>query len=163
MPPLLRLPLFALVCVALLAGFAVAFASWWGEAGGAWDVLGLGRRLVFEGRRQQELEAHDRAVVACLHGKYRVTEEVLAGRLTVEEAVEHFRRLEDARDETREVWFDGAARPCPVWERDRLPDGARFAGPAIVEEFGATTVVPPGWRARLDAHGGIRLEREGST
>jgi len=32
-------------------------------------------------------------------------------------------------------------------------------GPAIVEEFGATTVVLPGWRGALDALGNIKLEK----
>jgi N-methylhydantoinase A/oxoprolinase/acetone carboxylase beta subunit len=27
----------------------------------------------------------------------------------------------------------------------------------IVEEYDATTVVPPGWHGRLDEHGNIRL------
>jgi N-methylhydantoinase A len=57
------------------------------------------------------------------------------------------------------VWFAGAASECPVWERERLPERARFAGPAIVEEFGATTVLPPGWRAEVDPHGNLVLER----
>jgi N-methylhydantoinase A len=47
-----------------------------------------------------------------------------------------------------------------VWDRERLPEGARLSGPAIVEEFGATTVVPPGWRGAMDALGNIRFERE---
>jgi hypothetical protein len=29
-----------------------------------------------------------------------------------------------------------------------------------VEEFGATTVVPPGWRGAMDADGNLRFERE---
>jgi len=45
-----------------------------------------------------------------------------------------------------------------VWERERLPERAALTGPAIVEEFGATTVVLPGWRGALDEHGNIRLE-----
>jgi len=61
--------------------------------------------------------------------------------------------------ERRRIRFDGAAHDCPVWERERWPEGAELAGPAIVEEFGATTVVPPGWRGRLDAHGNLRFER----
>jgi N-methylhydantoinase A len=69
------------------------------------------------------------------------------------------RRLDDALIETRAVWFDGAATRCPVWERSRLPERARFAGPAIIEEFGATTVVPPGWAGWLDELGDIRLEK----
>jgi N-methylhydantoinase A len=69
------------------------------------------------------------------------------------------RTLDDALIEPRTVWFDGAPATCPVWERERLPASARFAGPAIVEEFGATTVVPPGWAGWLDELGNIRLER----
>jgi len=61
--------------------------------------------------------------------------------------------------ERRSVRFDGSAHDCPVWERERWPEGAELSGPAIVEEFGATTVVPPGWRGRLDTHGNLRFER----
>jgi N-methylhydantoinase A len=68
--------------------------------------------------------------------------------------------LEAALVERRPVWFQGRAQDCPVWDRDRLPEGAGLQGPAIVEEFGATTVVPPGWRGTLDDHGNLRFERE---
>ena len=68
--------------------------------------------------------------------------------------------LERALDERRPVWFEGRAHDCPVWDRDRLPEGAELRGPAIVEEFGATTVVPPGWHGVMDAHGNLRFERE---
>jgi len=61
--------------------------------------------------------------------------------------------------ERRRVWFDGAAHDCPVWERERLPESAELAGPAIVEEFGATTVVPPGWSGAMDPLGNLRLAR----
>jgi N-methylhydantoinase A len=67
--------------------------------------------------------------------------------------------LDEALVERRPVRFHGAAYACPVWERERLPADAELRGPAIVEEFGATTVVPPGWRGTLDAYGNLRLER----
>ena len=70
------------------------------------------------------------------------------------------RALDEALIERRQIWFAGAAAECPVWERERLPERARFAGPAIVEEFGATTVLPPGWRAEVDPHGNLVLERD---
>jgi N-methylhydantoinase A len=60
---------------------------------------------------------------------------------------------------TRSVWFGGAADDCPVWERERLATGAGLRGPAIVEEFGATTVIPPGWVGVVDAQGNLRFER----
>jgi N-methylhydantoinase A len=69
--------------------------------------------------------------------------------------------LDDALIERRPVWFGGAPAACPVWDRERLPERARLAGPAIVEEFGATTVLPPGWRATVDDHGNLVLERDG--
>jgi N-methylhydantoinase A len=47
-----------------------------------------------------------------------------------------------------------------VWERERLPERSHLRGPAIVEEFGATTVVPPGWRGEVDEYGNLRFERE---
>ncbi len=67
--------------------------------------------------------------------------------------------LAEAVREVRPVYFDGRFAPCPVYRRERLPEAAALAGPAIVEEFGATTVVFPGWRARVDAFGNLELER----
>jgi len=67
--------------------------------------------------------------------------------------------LEAALIERRPVRFDGTLHDCPVWERERLPASAELAGPAIVEEFGATTVVSPGWRGTIDTHGNLRFER----
>jgi N-methylhydantoinase A len=61
--------------------------------------------------------------------------------------------------ERRSIRFDSAAHDCSVWERERLPADAELRGPAIVEEFGATTVVPPGWRGTVDAWGNLRFER----
>jgi N-methylhydantoinase A len=71
------------------------------------------------------------------------------------------RGLAEALVERRQVWFGGAAHDTPVWDRERLPQAARLDGPAIVEEFGATTVVLPGWRGSVDEHGNLRFEREG--
>ena len=57
----------------------------------------------------------------------------------------------DAIKGIRTAYFDaGMGTPAQILERDRLPVGATFAGPAIVEQFDATTVVPPGWSATVD-------------
>ena len=51
----------------------------------------------------------------------------------------------------RTVHFDGkTATEATLYERDRLDVGAAVAGPAIVEQFDATTVIPSGWTARVD-------------
>jgi N-methylhydantoinase A len=65
----------------------------------------------------------------------------------------------DARRGTRRAWFGGAELSVDVHEREGLGVGATVTGPAIVEEFGATTVIPPGWTARVDALGDLVLER----
>ena len=51
-----------------------------------------------------------------------------------------------ARKEVRLVLFDQSDSKveCPVYSRDDLPPGAQFAGPALVSEYGSTTVLYPG-------------------
>jgi N-methylhydantoinase A len=51
------------------------------------------------------------------------------------------RVLKDALRETRKAHFNGATLDCPVYQRERLDVGARFAGPAIVDQLDATTVI----------------------
>jgi N-methylhydantoinase A len=58
----------------------------------------------------------------------------------------------------RRVWFDGGWRQTAVYARERLPAGAEFAGPAVVEQLDATTVVEPGDRARMDAQGNLVID-----
>jgi len=60
----------------------------------------------------------------------------------------------------RRVLFE-ADQPieATIYDRDKLAVGVAFAGPAIVEQFDATTVVPPGWRAFVERHGNLILER----
>jgi N-methylhydantoinase A len=52
----------------------------------------------------------------------------------------------------------GVTADTGVYDRGRLPVGGSLAGPAIIEESGATTVLPPGWTASPDAFGNLRLE-----
>ncbi len=61
--------------------------------------------------------------------------------------------------EVRKVWFDGEWRETCVYERNGVGPGAVVEGPAIMEESGATTVVPPGWRATVHASGHLLLRR----
>jgi N-methylhydantoinase A len=59
----------------------------------------------------------------------------------------------------RAARFGGDQDPAPVYERERLAAGAAVSGPAVVEEMGATTVVPPGWSATVGVWGELVLER----
>ena len=67
-----------------------------------------------------------------------------------------------ARKSMRPVYFDGAFRDTPVYDRATLPPGLRLDGPAVVEEFGSTTVVFPGQHLDVDPHG-ILIVRSGNS
>jgi N-methylhydantoinase A len=54
---------------------------------------------------------------------------------------------------SRPVYFDGKFCDTPVFERASLGAGFKLDGPAVVEEFGSTTVVFPGQHLRVDPHG----------
>jgi N-methylhydantoinase A len=60
----------------------------------------------------------------------------------------------------RPVWLaeTGDFANCPIYAREELRPGNRFAGPAIVEQMDATTLVPPGWSARVDSYLNLILE-----
>ena len=81
--------------------------------------------------------------------------------VTRKPAVRRLRRgkatLDDALIGQRDVWFDGKPLRIAVYERDRLPVELPFDGPAIIEEDGSTTVITPGWAARKDRSGNLRL------
>jgi len=64
---------------------------------------------------------------------------------------------------TRRVFFEpGKAVKTTVYDRDKLAVGTVFTGPAIIEQFDATAVVPHGWRVMVDRYGNLILEREES-
>jgi N-methylhydantoinase A len=68
------------------------------------------------------------------------------------EYVSEGRALRDAFKEAREMRFAGETISCPVYKRDLLDVGMAFEGPCIVEQLDATTVIPIGHSARVDAH-----------
>ena len=63
--------------------------------------------------------------------------------------------LELALIETKPAYFDGRWIETPHYDRDRLPIGATFDGPAIVRQYDATTVVLPAHRVEVDEFGNL--------
>jgi N-methylhydantoinase A len=61
---------------------------------------------------------------------------------------------------TREVWLPeaGGFTACTVYDREKLRAGNVIAGPAIVEQMDATTVVLPGMIARVEPYMNLILE-----
>ncbi|MCA0316456.1 MAG: hydantoinase/oxoprolinase family protein [Proteobacteria bacterium] len=63
-----------------------------------------------------------------------------------------------ARIGARKVWFGGWMEAA-VYARLDLPAETIVEGPAVLEQPDATTLVPPGQRARVDRFGNLVLER----
>lgn len=70
--------------------------------------------------------------------------------------------INNHRKGSRKAVFGSEVEPAgtPVYDRYTLPDDFAARGPAIVEEAEATTVVLPGWSARLDPARNLILSRE---
>ncbi|HEY5827336.1 MAG: hydantoinase/oxoprolinase family protein [Hyphomicrobiaceae bacterium] len=65
-----------------------------------------------------------------------------------------------ARIGARRLVVGGAEADAAILAREAIPLDARIAGPAIIEEAGATTLLPPSWSARLEPSGSLVLERQ---
>ncbi len=63
--------------------------------------------------------------------------------------------LEDARTDTRPVWWEGGWHKTAIYDRLALPVGAAVAGPAILEQSDATTFIDPGLDAEVDPFGNV--------
>jgi N-methylhydantoinase A len=68
--------------------------------------------------------------------------------------------VEAALIATRDLYLgdqEGTER-APVYDRDRLPPGARLAGPTVIEEATSTTLVLPGQTVTVDNFGLLIIE-----
>jgi N-methylhydantoinase A len=56
-------------------------------------------------------------------------------------------------------FFGGRPIEAALFGREKLQAGHEFGGPAIIVEYSATSLVPLGWRARVDPYGQILLSK----
>ncbi len=68
-------------------------------------------------------------------------------------------RPHGARTGERPVWFEAAYSPARIYDRSLLRAGDVVAGPAVLEEFGSTIPVHPGFSAVVDRFGNVLLTR----
>lgn len=69
-------------------------------------------------------------------------------------------RVERARTGMRPVYFESWT-DTPIYRREDLQAADVVAGPAVIEEFGSTIPVHPGFTASVDAHANIVVTRRG--
>ncbi len=66
--------------------------------------------------------------------------------------------------QVRKCWFDGGIEvDVPFFDRDRLPVGRNFPGPAIIEDAWSTIVIDPGATAWTDKFGHLHIDTETTT
>jgi len=58
-----------------------------------------------------------------------------------------------------QVFIQGSWQQVPLWRREQLPVDQSLRGPALVAEPTGTTLLLPGWQARLLSAGELLLER----
>jgi len=60
------------------------------------------------------------------------------------------------KPEQRRVWTGGGFKKIDSWKRQQLSDRTK-QGPALVLDYGSTTLVPPQWKFRVDRAGNLLL------
>ena len=60
------------------------------------------------------------------------------------------------KPEKRRVWTGGALKKIDSWSREQLTDRSK-QGPALVLDYGSTTLVPTKWKFRVDRAGNLLL------
>jgi N-methylhydantoinase A len=69
------------------------------------------------------------------------------------------RTVTDLPRSCKRVSFEGKPILATIHNREDLPLGKRFAGPAVVTEYSATTVVPPGMHFAVDEASNLIISR----
>ncbi len=89
----------------------------------------------------------------------RIRVEVLAAGAEVQQLAWPLPARSGAPIAEQYCWMDGAACEVPLYRREALAAGFRAAGPVIIVDPLATTVVEPGWQALVDPDGTLHLTR----
>ncbi|HEY8622305.1 MAG TPA: hydantoinase B/oxoprolinase family protein, partial [Casimicrobiaceae bacterium] len=87
--------------------------------------------------------------------------EAIGATATAEEAAPSFVARDGALAPFKRgrVYMTGAWHAAPVFTREHLRPGDIIAGPAVIAEKNATTVIEPGWQATLTARDHLTLQR----
>ncbi len=88
-----------------------------------------------------------------------VTIRVRARIATPRPLIQAPQRAAASRSEKRRAFIQGRWRRVPLLRREQVPEDGHL-GPALVLDYGATVLVPPGWLAGVDNIGNLVLRRK---
>ena len=137
----------------------VPLAGLWSEA---LDTAAIGKARERFDAQHTKVHGHAAAEKAVELVSYRVRVRVTVPKYKpqVFSEAEPAPPVAEAIKGKRQVFFAAdKASDTVIMDRDRLTIGTTFNGPVIVEQFDATTVVPPGWTASVDRYRNLVLER----
>jgi len=60
------------------------------------------------------------------------------------------RHVDNALIKERNVWFENRFHRTPVYAREHLSAGSQLLGPSVIVECSSTTLIPPGFKCRVD-------------
>jgi N-methylhydantoinase A len=66
--------------------------------------------------------------------------------------------LDECKMHDTRFYYEGEHHDAIIFDRNKLHEGLEVPGPAIVSEMDSTTVVLPGYRARVDSVGNLLIE-----
>src|SRR5215813_4229588 len=67
-------------------------------------------------------------------------------------------RYQPKPERTAIVWLGERRKQVPVYNREELRPVAAIKGPAIIVEYGSTTLAPAGWKLRVDGWKNLALD-----
>jgi N-methylhydantoinase A len=113
------------------------------------------------------LEAHDRIYGHSVESPARIVGVRTVHRVGGSEILDEMRFAPSGGPPEigrRDILVAGCSRfvSATVYDRDALPEGFAFAGPAIVQQSDTTTLVEPGWSGVVDRAGNLILTQQNS-
>jgi len=91
-----------------------------------------------------------------LRAKVKSESDVSASALRSDPSL--IRSTKGRRIETASVYFDGTKLKTAIHAREELQPGKKYSGPAVITEYSATIVVPPGLPFSLDKAGSLAIQ-----
>ncbi len=74
--------------------------------------------------------------------------------------MEEAKKNKEKIKEKRMVYFSDEPVETYIYDRSSLGYESRIVGPAIVEQYDSTTLIPPGWNATVDKYSNLILRRQ---
>jgi N-methylhydantoinase A len=65
--------------------------------------------------------------------------------------------LDECKLADSQIYFEGQYHPTPIYDRNKMQTDLQIPGPAIVSEMDSTTVILPGYLAKVDVVGNLLI------